>query len=262
MIEDYGPEFLNLTATNYTDFLQYNFGKAAPTIEKFYPLSAFNSTPLPAFYAIVYITTAVDYTCPAYRGLVNAEKKGIPVYTYQFEHTPSCPWYANIPDTQQALSTLGPTHTSEIPFVFANTKDLPLPNGNCTFTSQEQEISAQLVAAWTAMAANANPSSSLLAWPAWNSTSSLGMNILNSTAVGVVNYTICELWDAIAAEEINGTLVTNTSSANASSTTSGGISSTGSRATTTAVSTNVAGGFFVQSSMLLAFLLVGMGGLL
>jgi Carboxylesterase family len=253
-----------LTAANYTDFLQYNFGVAAPTIEKFYPLSAFNSTPLPAFYAIVYITTAVNFACPAYRGLMAAEKKGIPVYTYQFGHAPSCPWYASIPDSQQALSTLGSTHTAEIPFVFANTKDLPLPGGNCTFTSQEQEISAQLVAAWTSMAATANPSSSLLAWPAWNSTSSLGINVLNSTAAGVVNYTICELWDTIAAEQINGTLVSNTSTTNASSTTSGSGSSTGSATTTaaTSTSTNAAGGFIVQSSILLMFLLVGIGALL
>jgi hypothetical protein len=212
---DYLDTLTTLGPANYTSFLQDSFGAAASTVEKYLPISTFKSTPLPAFYAISYISTAVSYRCPAYRGLVAAAKKGIPVWTYQFEHIDTCQWIADVPDSQEAFDLLGPTHTAEIPFIFANLDHMLLPDGNCSFNSEERQLSADLVSAWTSMASTGNPSNSQVIWPAWNASASLGITIVNSTIPSVVNYTICELFDTIALEQINGTLGADNSSSSA-----------------------------------------------
>lgn len=127
-----------ITAAEYTTFLQDNFGSAAPLIAKTYPLSAFNSTPFPAFFAMEVIITDVSYKCLANRALNLAVQNGVPAWTYLWNHTPSCTWLNSVP--QQALTLLGATYTAEIPFVFGNLKNLPLPNGSCYLTSSERTI--------------------------------------------------------------------------------------------------------------------------
>jgi carboxylesterase type B len=194
-----------VTPADYTDFLEDNYGSTiASIIEQEYPVSAFNSTPYPAFYAMVTIKTKADYFCPAYRALTTANKKDIPVWTYFFDHTPSCSWYNGI--SAAFLALFGPTHTAEIPFVFGNTDRLPLPNGTCSFTTAEHEISNVLVSAWTSMAAGGQPSpNGGLEWPAYNSSTSLGLQIANSTTIGPVDYSACEFWDYIHELVVNST---------------------------------------------------------
>jgi len=56
------------------------------------------------------------------------------------------------------------------------------------------------------MAASGNPSSSSgLQWPLYNTSQSLGIRIDNSTNVSVINYTVCEFWDALDAKLLNFT---------------------------------------------------------
>lgn len=198
----------NITSDQYNTFLQDNFGTVAQTVAQYYPLSAFSASPFPGFTAMSTIITDVSYFCPAYRALGLAARNGIPAWTYLFSHTPSCVWFENL-FPPQALPLVQATHTAEIAFAFGNLNSLPLPNGTCNFTSTERAISKALVEAWTSMATTGNPSSPSLEWPVWNATSSLGVNILNSTTVGAVNYTACEFWDVVE-KGLNFTSTNNT----------------------------------------------------
>ncbi len=240
VINYYQGKFLNITATDYTQFLQYNFGADADLVQQHYPLSAFSSSPYPVFSAIAEIETQVNYKCPTYRGLLRANSSNIPVWTYFSSHVPTCHWFSDIPSTPEALLVLGAGHTSEIPLVFANTQNLPLPGGNCSLTTQEQSISAQLVAAWTNFAASANPDSELLKWPQWSPNTGLGINIGNSSTDGTVDYSACQLWNIITSTVLNGSTPasvgnTGSPSVNGSST---GTSSPGSGNPTASATTN------------------------
>ena len=155
------------------------------------------------------VITDYAYKCPAHRGALLASQRGVPVYTYAFNHTPSCSWEPSIP--LQVLPLLGATHTAEIPFVFGNVDSLPLPNGNCSFNAAEKAISAHLIQAWTAMAATGAPNTSDVQWPLFTVNGTQGVNV-NATDVfvGMVDYSICEqLWNKIDAgvlqSALNGT---------------------------------------------------------
>lgn len=48
------------------------------------------------------------------------------------------------------------------------------------------------------MASTGNPSvQGGLQWPQWNNNTSIGVNIVNATSVGVVDYSQCAFWDMI-----------------------------------------------------------------
>jgi hypothetical protein len=48
------------------------------------------------------------------------------------------------------------------------------------------------------MATTGNPSvSGGLQWPQWNNSTSMGVNIVNATTVGTVDYSQCQFWDTI-----------------------------------------------------------------
>ncbi|MCJ1310794.1 hypothetical protein MMC25_004461 [Agyrium rufum] len=248
------------SSADYTKFLQSEFGVNASAVEKAFPLSDFppQNEPWEApFYLMSMVYTLVNYDCPAIRGLRNAEKNGTGVWTYQSTHVPTCPWTDTIP--VQALGLLGAAHSSEIPLVFANTDHLPLPNGNCSFTSDERTLSAQFVAAYTSMAANGNASSSRLAWPEWTSKALEGVRFANSTSVLGLNSTVCELFDSIAASQsVNATSSGNsTGSTNASSTTSSTPASTA-----TAGASSGAGDVTVSFLALLSSIFAGISVLL
>jgi para-nitrobenzyl esterase len=84
-----GPDSIN--AEDYDTFLQENFGDDSSTIKQAYPLSAFNSTPYPAFYAMSAVFTDHEFFCPARRALDATTAAGVPVWTYLFAHQPKCP---------------------------------------------------------------------------------------------------------------------------------------------------------------------------
>jgi carboxylesterase type B len=191
----YGPI---ISAANYSAFLVANFGPEAPLVAKQYNLSlpAFSSSKFGGFEAISTIITQAQFTCPAYQAMLKAQSNNIPVYTYLNSHSPSCQWSSQL--NASAIALVGATHTSEIPYVFGNGVGLPLPGGNCNFTAQENAISESLIAAWSAMAATGSPSvQGGLTWPQWNSNTSLGVNIVNATSVGVMDYSVCAFWEPI-----------------------------------------------------------------
>jgi hypothetical protein len=201
----YGVENIDLTPQKYKDYLVGNFGpEIGANLTQSYPISAFNSTPHPSFYATSGVLTDYAFTCPAHRALLKQTAKGIPAWTYVFDQSPTCEWisFAGSSDPQY-LELLGATHTAEIPYVFSNVNNLPLPNGTCNFSSADRDISAMLVSAWTSMAEYGNPNAGgAVSWPVFDANSSQGLLIGgNTTSVGYVDYSICtDLWDQINAE--------------------------------------------------------------
>lgn len=179
-------------------------------------MALFNSTPFPAYYAISTVITDSSYFCPTRRALEATIKAGKPVWTYPSAHTPTCGWEPDISGSNAGLllELLGPTHTSEIPLVFSQLTNLPLPNGTCSLDAQEIEISKVPVSAWTSMAATGTPGHGASIrgepWPQYNANESNGLLISNFSSVGYANYTVCEFWDKIAAAEVN--LTTNSNS--------------------------------------------------
>lgn len=211
-----------------------------------YPFSLFTNFSQPAYVAIEVIKTDADYKCPAYRGLLVAAAKKVPAWTYLFSHSPSCSWYPFLP--QDEVSLFGATHSAEIPYVFNNTKDLPLYGGNCSFKPAELEISKTLTAAWTSIAESGNPSpDGGLEWPVWNASTSSGLVIVNSSVIGTVDYSICEFWDHINALEIAAM------EANASTPSTFGNSTEGS------THSGAAGGLFGCSLGYIFAMMIGIG---
>ena len=222
------PDPANVTEKDYATFLTSNWGSdGTALISKYLPYSLFNGSSAPGFAIIETIATAWDYQCPAFRGLNTAAKHGIPVWAYNFAHSPSCPWLPSLSAAEAAL--LGPTHMSEIPFVFRHTQGLPAPNGTCTFTAAEIALSDFMAGAWDSMAANRRPADNAT-WPAWTGPgmgpgTSLGMTFVNGTRPGYIDFAICQLFDQIEAMELaNATTAANsTTGGNATITGAGGL---------------------------------------
>ena len=192
----------NLTPKDYADFLTVNFGSFASEVNQQYPLTSYNNS---VFQAISIVMRDFTFRCSAYRGASLAAAKGLPVWTYSFNQTPSCPWDEG--QGTQELKILGPTHTAEIPYVFGEVVGLPLPNGNCSFTAAERNISAFMDSAWTSMAGSAMPGDG---WPGFLPNSSLGINFQNGVVPGVVDYSMCAFWDKIDAAILqDATVVAN-----------------------------------------------------
>jgi carboxylesterase type B len=253
----------SITETDYTTFLQSNFGPLASLVALYYPLSLFATTPFPAFYAISTVITYNAYFCPTRLALLATLNSSVPVWNYYDAHTPACGWEPGLGGP--SLQLLGPTHTSEIPFVFGQLTNLPLPNGTCSFNVQEVAISKVLTSAWTSMAETGSPDGGIGVlggpWPRWNGTGSQGLLIGNASAIGYINYTICDFWDKIEALSLNASMSANgTSVANASSSTSARSTSTGSIATATGdgtiVRTTFSGFVFIALAVVFAVLLL------
>lgn len=164
-------------------------------------------------YAIAQVMTDSDYKCVAYEGLVSAARNNIPVWTYEYTHNNTCPWLGTLKQLQghpEEMALVGATHTSEIPFVFGNMNNQPLPGGTCNATEAEDQLSKQMMSLWTAMAENADPSTDAIQWPQFTlekNASSPGLIFADSTLSGQVDYKSCLLWNKVynLIESGNGT---------------------------------------------------------
>jgi Carboxylesterase family len=195
----------NWTEDDYTLWLLSFLGQYASVVQSAFPLSAFQNTSYPAFYAMSNFVTQLTFFCPSRLALQATLNAGTPAYTYIWEHTPSCPWSADTGIDLTApgiLHTLGPTHTTEIPFVFNQTKHLPAPGGTCHFYGSEVELSTYLVNAWTSMAELASPGND---WPEWNDTTSIGMQFLKAASVTTIDFSVCEMFDVVLQAVEDGT---------------------------------------------------------
>ena len=104
---------------------------------------------------------------------------------------------------------LGATHTAELPYVFGNVGDLPLPSGTCNLGPSEKAISTFLMSAWSSMATSAqpNPKGVDAPWPAYDPVKTLGININASVVPGMVDYSVCTFWDLVYAGLNNASLI-------------------------------------------------------
>ncbi|KAI1376878.1 alpha/beta-hydrolase [Hypoxylon crocopeplum] len=192
-----GAVLLELTESDYDAFLTYNFGPLASRVNETYSVaSVFNGSVSAAMSTVL---TDVSYKCAGYRALLQAEKNGVPVWSYLFNHQPSCAWYSGI--QADWLPYLGVTHTAEIPFVFNFTSGMPPPDGNCTFSASEQALSHTMSRAWTNMAEFGAPDDQST-WPTWTSDKSMGVVFEDAMNAGVVDYTSCPFWGEIN-DELN-----------------------------------------------------------
>jgi carboxylesterase type B len=197
VLGEYLARSFTLNQTQYDEFLTYNFGPLASKVNETYSVEKFSSSEYPVYAAMATVFTEATYKCPAYRALSVSQTHGVPVWSYEFSHSPSCAWYKAIP--QAILPYVGAAHTAEIPFVFNTTHNLPLPDGNCTFTVAEQSLAGAMSEAWTSMAEKGQPGDAS-EWPQWTVNSSAGVNINESMVVGTVDYSSCAFWDAIYEE--------------------------------------------------------------
>lgn len=216
ILAQYQTGILQLNATTYNEFLTTMFGAFAQQVNETYPLSNYQGALEPALAAMSATITHSQFRCPTRRFLRQAVQDNIPVYTYSFNHTLSCPWFPIIPSV--ALPFLASTHTAEIPFVFGGVDNMPRPNGTCNMTAGEKALSTKMLAAWDNMATNANPGSD---WPRYNSSSSMGINVVGDDfTAGTVDYSMCDFWDGILAAQTNQT---NGTSGSGSGTASNGV---------------------------------------
>lgn len=184
------------TLTAYTKFLRDNFGPAASTVEKYYPLSLFNSTPIPVIAAIATVVTDAEFKCSGYAGALSTSRAGVKTWMYEFTHTSKCVWLASMP--QAFAEVFGPAHTAELPYVFGNLHfDFANRNESCTGTQEEWDMSRQVMHLWTAMAEDASPFTGDLQWPEFRPSANgttPGMVFANSSVPGVIDFSACELW--------------------------------------------------------------------
>jgi carboxylesterase type B len=208
---------LNATSLDYNNYLNTTFGPAlVPNISAVYPISMFNSTVAPAIYAIAAVITDAEYACPTRRALRTSLTTQLGTYTYLWNHVPSCPWTHSI--SPRVLSFLGATHTSELAFVFAETSNLPQPNGTCQLSTSEQMLSTEIVIAWQSMSQNGYPTlANGSKWLAW-SEGEQGAVFDGGLTFNTINRTQCDFWDAIqtidsTAASANSTTLTTTTTA-------------------------------------------------
>lgn len=111
VLSKYGAAAVNLTEADYDEFLSVGFGSLASTVKETYSYSAFEKvSPVPAFTAMTTVITDYSYKCPAQRGLQATFGNGINAFAYSFNHTPSCSWYAPLPDSDEARAARRDAH--------------------------------------------------------------------------------------------------------------------------------------------------------
>lgn len=202
ILSQYQANVLTLNSTDYDGFLTSTFGPLAQRVNETYSLSNYTgSSGGPVLAAMSAVITHRQFRCPTRRFIRQANQDGVPVWTYSFNHTLTCPWYNSIPS--YALGLLASTHTAEIPFVFNGTTNMPKANGTCSLSAGEVALAAKMLGAWDSMATNANPGSD---WPQYNTSSSAGVNVVGDDfTIGTVDYSMCDFWDDIQAATANGT---------------------------------------------------------
>ena len=231
----------NVTEADYTDFITQHTGQYAPKVTQAYPLSTFNAsgttTPLAGnapFYAVSQLLTDFAFKCPTRRSLNLTTLAKVPAYTYLYSHSPKCAWEQNISPIY-TKDGLGATHSSELQFVLKQTTNLPLPNGTCNQTSQENEISQTLTDAWTSMAAHGNPGNvGGASWPTFSLQNTQGLLVDNGTKIGSIDYTLCdEIWDPYAVFQLQNATASAQNMTAASSGGAGGSKTSGASGGTT-----------------------------
>jgi len=192
-----GSAFISPTLSATQNLCNANY----PFCQWGYPCSSYNSI---CYNAMVDCYTDL-YVCST-DGIIKstALTSKVNVYVYQFTSTPS--FYKAI---------LGPTHTSEISFVWR----YPYYTSAASFTSAETSLSNDMNNYWISLATTGNPNSNYVS-STWNNVSGTTLNIIQFQSNGVTPYTTltdfisyinpgasktqqCQLWNAQALTNAN-----------------------------------------------------------
>ena len=187
-------ENLIASPTTVAEFLQdvrSQYGSFAGLVLATYPLSSYGS-PYIDFRTIV---ADSDTVCPALRAEANIGK-WTPVYSYQIADTDTPP-IGGVPESLP----MGAYHGGEIQMLF------PRFDGSPPLDSNQQALSDQMTAEWTAFARTGNPTATgTLPWPVFNSGGGTVMSLqpagdsqLTTVAqLSAVHH--CALWNAVGGQ--------------------------------------------------------------
>jgi para-nitrobenzyl esterase len=192
-------QYQNFVATTYAT-PPYPSGTIAKVLKQ-YPLSNF-ATPQLAF-----DRAGTDMGICAERTLDKILQPQIPLYTYEFDDQTAPFYFPKMP----GFSSLA-YHTSDIQYLFPGWSGGPVPPSVMhSLNAKQENLSDQLVAAWTNFAATGNPNGlGNTPWPLYpKGTGAPAWFIENLTPPGLTTLTDnqynalrkCNFWDAIAASK-------------------------------------------------------------
>jgi para-nitrobenzyl esterase len=125
----------------------------AAAIAARYPIGAYPNADV----AMSILVSDANFACPAEQ-VDRWTSAHVPTFAYQFNDSNAPERFAGPPLPPAA------THSSEIQYIF-DQPNTPYPG---TFTADQQALAASMRAAWASFAANGDPSTTALAWPAFN----------------------------------------------------------------------------------------------
>ena len=162
-----------------------------PLVAKLYPASAYPSLDV----AFATLFTDATFSCSAlsFDQLLSAS---VPTYAYEFADENSA--VLSLPT--DPFLPLEATHGTELPFLWANLIGTGIPAG-AKFTPAEQQLSEQMLAAWTNFAKSGNPNGpGVTAWPRFKA----GAELINqlvpptpSSNAGFGNEHKCDAWEPL-----------------------------------------------------------------
>jgi para-nitrobenzyl esterase len=169
--------------TDIASVLSVSDARAAAIADE-YPLSAYPS-PLVAFSTLV---SDANFVCPAVQVDSWTERRA-PTFGYQFNDD-TAPQRFLPPGTLPAIAT----HGSELQYLF----DLPSAPVPATLNADQEVLASSMRGAWAAFAANGNPTTSTVSWPAFNH-SGLVVSLATPHSQAEAGFSAmhhCSFWDA------------------------------------------------------------------
>ena len=149
-----------VTAENYQRVITSVLGVSAEravAIAAEYPLDAYPSPPV----ALSTLLSDATFACPALQ-IDRWTAQQVPTFAYEFNDDAAPPRYA-------PLYPPVATHESELPYLF----DLPNAPLQGALSPDQEAIAASMSAAWATFAANGDPSSAALPWPAFDASAQM-----------------------------------------------------------------------------------------
>jgi len=175
----------NLTAKQYTKFIENLFGNFSFQVLNLYPVSAYPN----AWAALEAVYTHYSFRCPNRRSARWLSNAGLSVYEYVYEHV--------LQEIVWLKLNFGVFHGSEIPFVFMNLRSVFGTTLYYLLTPQEWALSYMVSSYWANFVKTGNPNSALTpTWPPYLAKSDLSMSLADTFYVAIGQDKIwCDFWD-------------------------------------------------------------------
>ncbi len=158
-----------------------------------YPASAYTSLDL----AFASLFTDATFSCSAFT-FDQLLSLHVPTYAYEFADENA----ARLSLPTDPFLPLAATHGTELPFLWANLIGTGIPKG-ATLTTAEQQLSAQMLAAWTNFAKAGNPNGpTVTEWPRFELGSKLVNQLVPTTPSPISNFSTehkCYFWEPVLA---------------------------------------------------------------